>query len=80
MPALTYEEAQSQMQSDGHMPPCCFANPDNGLGAQLYAAYNRGGPNDRAGLNYQGKPCPQWAQLPQAVRDKWNAVAAEAGA
>jgi hypothetical protein len=25
------------------------------------------------GLNYQGKPCPTWDELPQAIRDHWIA-------
>lgn len=28
------------------------------------------------GLNYQGKPCPTWEELPQAIRDCWQASTA----
>lgn len=26
------------------------------------------------GLNYEGKPCPTWFDLPQAIRDHWLAA------
>lgn len=57
------------------LPPCCFADASASLAQRLYAAYNRGGPADRAGLNFEGKPCPEWDALPGAVRAKWDAVA-----
>lgn len=78
MPEMSEERKQSELTSDGHMPNCCFWDPANGHGARLYAAYNAAGPSPQ-GLNYQGKPCPEWRDLPQAIRDKWDAVAAEAG-
>lgn len=37
---------------------------------RYYAAYTANSDN----LNYQGLPCPAWADLPQAIRDHWCAV------
>ena len=61
------------------MPDCCFALDDASLAERLYAAYNRGGDAATAGLNFQGDPCPVWADLPENVRAKWEAVAEEVG-
>lgn len=72
---MTPEERASELASDGHIPPCCFADPDAGLAGELYATYNRGGDPETAGLNYQGRPCPQWRDLPPNVQAKWIAVA-----
>ena len=69
-----FEELASQ-EAGGSYPPCCYHNPDNGHGAALYAAYNTGGDPDTAGLNFRGEPCPMWEDLPQNIRDKWDAVA-----
>jgi hypothetical protein len=74
---MTPEELKSEIASDGQIPPCCFAAPGASLAARLYAAYNRGGNPETAGLNYQGLPCPQWQDLPENVRAKWESVAAE---
>jgi hypothetical protein len=41
------------------------------IARELYEAYIA----HSGGLNYQGKPCPAWADLPQAIRDHWEAVA-----
>ena len=57
------------------MPPCCYALESEPLAKRLYAAYNRGGPENTRGLNYQGLPCPTWEELPAAVREKWENVA-----
>jgi len=57
------------------LPACCFADQYAPLAEQLYAAYNRGGDPVTAGLNYQGKPCPEWNDLPDNIRAKWEAVA-----
>lgn len=32
---------------------------------------------DAGGLNYEGKPCPKWDDLPQAIQQHWK-VAVEA--
>ncbi len=40
----------------------------------LYDAYVK----QSGGLNYQGKPCPLWADLPEAIRENWRAVDREA--
>ena len=70
---MTTEEQLSQVNSDGHAPPCIYWNPENGKGARAYALYNRAGENP--GLNYRGEPCPQWQDLPADVRAKWNFLA-----
>lgn len=57
------------------VPACCMAREGDGLAAELYAAYNRGGDPKTAGLNYAGQPCPEWSDLPVNVRAKWEAVA-----
>lgn len=56
-------------------PACCYAEADAPLEKQLYAAYNRAGVLSQAGLNYAGKPCPVWEELPVNVQMKWRAVA-----
>lgn len=58
-------------------PECCCAPKWAPLAQRMYAAYNRGGPADKAGLNYQGLPCPTWEALPDGVRQKWEAAAGE---
>ena len=40
----------------------------------LYDAYIA----SSGGLNYEGKPCPAWAELPEAIRTHWRAVVREA--
>lgn len=57
------------------MPDCCYAPDDAEPAWKLYAAYNAAGDPEKAGLNYQGLPCPTWDQLPEAIRVKWRAVA-----
>lgn len=56
------------------LPACCTPSTP-ALDDQLYAAYNRGGDPSTAGLNYQGNPCPEFADLPPNIRAKWAAVA-----
>ena len=41
---------------------------------RLYAIYNHSGPDASRGLNAQGQPCPQWADLSDAERAKWEGV------
>lgn len=53
-------------------PSCCYPSDDASLAETAYCAYNAGGPSDRAGLNYQGIPCPVWGELPPVVREKWE--------
>ena len=57
------------------LPACCLAADGDPLAKILYAVYNRSGDASTAGLNFQGKPCPEWAELPENVRAKWKAVA-----
>jgi hypothetical protein len=46
-------------------------------GKQAYEAYNAGGSDPKfINRNYAGRPCPRWEDLPQNVREKWEAVAA----
>lgn len=44
------------------------------LAADLYEGYIQ----NSGGLNYQGLPCPKWADLPEAIRGHWCAVACSA--
>ena len=57
------------------LPMCCYADQYDPTEIHLYAAYNRGGDPETAGLNYQGKPCPEWGDLPENIKAKWRAVA-----
>ena len=55
-------------------PACCYAEPSATLAEKLYATYNAAGDPATAGLNYQGKPCPMWVELPEAIRGHWYTV------
>ena len=55
------------------LPDCCYPTEGATLAEILYCAYNRGGDEATAGLNYQGKPCPVWSALPENIRAKWEA-------
>jgi hypothetical protein len=35
-----------------------------------YEAYVK----DTGGLNYEGKPCPKWAELPPKIQHAWKAA------
>lgn len=63
------------MKPSTDLPPCCHSPEDAPLAHRLYAAYNRGGDPETAGLNFRGDPCPEWGELPENVRAKWEAVA-----
>ena len=62
-----------------------MCTPDAERAETLYCAYQRGGDPERAGLTWDGKPCPTWAQLVEradsgdvgaaGVVAKWRAVA-----
>lgn len=60
------------------LPDCCYATENANLAEAMYAAYNAAGDPATAGLNYQGKPCPTWADLPENIRAKWEGAAAGA--
>lgn len=60
------------------LPDCCFASPDATLAEAMYAAYNAAGDPATAGRNYQGLPCPKWADLTDNIRAKWEGAAAGA--
>jgi hypothetical protein len=55
--------------------PAAVDNPRAGFAERLYAAHNRGGDPTQMGLLSTGEPCPFWRDLPQDIRDKWQAVA-----
>lgn len=67
------------------LPPCCIPSQDAEYAETLYCAYQLGGPPERAGLAWNGLPCPTWAELlaKQAAGDvgadgvvsKWRTVA-----
>lgn len=46
-----------------HVPLCCWAAETAEPAERLYAAYNLGGPIERAGLTWDDKHVPTWAQL-----------------
>ena len=57
-------------------PACCYPGEEIPTRAeQLYCANLRGGDPSTAGKNYQGLPCPMWADLPANIRAKWEATA-----
>lgn len=41
------------------------------LARAMYEAYTA----SSGGLNYQGKPCPKWDELPEAICKHWHAAA-----
>jgi len=43
------------------------------LAHALYNAYNAGGDPATANKNYRGEPCPEWDDLPENIRAKWEA-------
>lgn len=67
------------------LPACCIPSPEASLAETLYCEYQRGGPPERAGLAWDGRPCPTWAELQErsagndagarGVIAKWEAVA-----
>lgn len=62
-----------------------MCTPDAERAETLYCAYQLGGDPERAGLSWDGKPCPTWAQLVERAKSgdvgaggvvaKWRAVA-----
>lgn len=73
------------MPDDRTLPACCYPSEGASVAEQLYCAYQRGGPPERAGLAWNGEPCPTWAMLVERVQSgdegaagvisKWEAVA-----
>jgi hypothetical protein len=67
------------------LPECCTCLPGAERAETLYCAYQRGGDPERAGLSWNGLPCPTWAQLVERAESgdagsagvvaKWRAVA-----
>ena len=59
-------------------PECCVLSGRPSLSERLYVTYQQGGPPERAGLSWDGKPCPTWRVVEFGpVGAKWGAVAAE---
>ena len=68
-----------------HVPACCWAPQSAEPAHKLYAAYNLGGPIERAGLTWDNREVPTWEQLLERVAGgdvgaagvvaKWRAVA-----
>lgn len=66
------------------LPDCCIPRDGASAAEILYCAYQRGGAPDRAGLSWDGRECPTWAEIlgeafagdigKQGVVAKWNAV------
>lgn len=46
-----------------HVPACCWAPQGAETAHKLYAAYNLGGPPERAGLTWDNREVPTWEQL-----------------
>lgn len=67
------------------LPNCCTPSPDAERAEILYCLYQTGGPPERAGLAWDSRPCPTWADLvtraesgdagAQGVIAKWRHVA-----
>ena len=47
------------------------AQRGDALARAMYEAYTK----SSGGLNYQGKPCPKWDELPAAICGHWQAAA-----
>lgn len=45
--------------------------PNQQFARELYNTYVQ----HAGGVNYEGKPCPKWDDLPDAIRGHWQAVA-----
>lgn len=66
------------------LPECCTPSPGADRAETLYCLYQIGGPPERAGLAWDGRPCPTWADLvaraesgdagAQGVVAKWEHV------
>lgn len=42
---------------------------------RAYEAYNGAGPSETAWKTWDGRPVPQWPDLPETIREKWRAAA-----
>ena len=68
------------------LPECCTPSPNADRAETLYCLYQTGGPPERAGLAWDGRPCPTWADLTKRADEgdtgavgviaKWRYVAA----
>ena len=85
-PPITQETPMdSTPASSTTLPTCCYPRLEAETAEHLYCAYQRGGPPERAGLAWDGRPCPTWAELlakqeagdagASGVVAKWRAVA-----
>jgi hypothetical protein len=64
-------------------PPNCTPTEGASLGEVAYCRYNYGGKPELRGINYQGKPCPTFAELADLpngknIQLKWQHVAQQA--
>lgn len=58
------------VRSDGG-PATPFLGAPRDLAAHFYDVYCQ----SSGGKNFRGDPCPAWADLPEAIRTHWTAVA-----
>lgn len=75
---------QGILAEDLDLPACCRP-VGTSLAEVLYCTYQMGGPAKRAGLAWDGRPCPTWEQLvvraeagdegAQGVIAKWESTA-----
>lgn len=72
---LTLGVGPSVAPTSPGLPACCYSEPGATPAEVAYAAYNRAGTPEKAGLNYKGDPCPVWDELPENIREKWRAAA-----
>ena len=66
-------QRQIQVQQIDPLPACCFPSQNAEPAERAYCAYLR----STGGLNYQGLPCPVWADLPEKICQAWRAAASE---
>lgn len=58
------------LRSDGGPATQAFIDPRD-IAAHFYDVYCQ----SSGGKNFRGDPCPAWADLPEAIRTHWTAVA-----
>lgn len=85
LPAWRHRVEREVGASAVDLPACCHPAENASLAEVLYCAYQRGGAPERAGLAWDGRPCPTWAELrakqeagdaaAAGVVEKWRAVA-----
>ena len=48
---------------------------EHGFAARFYAAFCRGKDLQKCGMREDGEPFPEWKDLPQVEKDRWQEVA-----